>query len=426
MNITLSNEQETVVKAVSQWFSDPFKQVFYLGGLAGTGKSTLIGPIVESLGLNLEQIAIVAPTAMAAKVVRKKLKSWGIPTGSSTIHKAIYQPRLTKPEVIEMELARAMVQLSQTPDNKHTQARVKLLETNLERAYDIHDIKFRLNPDSTIANVKLIIVDESSMVGVEVAEDLKSFDIPILAIGDPGQLQPVGDKPGLCIGRPDGLLSEIHRQAKENPIILYSHLVRSGRNMPYGDYGALKIIRPEEDHFTCAENRDAQIIVGMNRTRWEITSVLRRMAGITQDTPQHGEPLIIKKNSREHPDLVNGTFVTSTKDHPSLLKGRPNVVLSVRDEDSGAPYTLTCYQGLLEEHTERLKGYASAIKKDAFKSRMKGHHIDFGWVMTCHSAQGSQWRSVIVHDESRVFREDAINWQYTAATRAEEELIVVR
>jgi len=425
MSITLSTEQNKAVNSVAEWFSDPFKQSFYLGGLAGTGKSTLISPIVEKLGLNLEQIAIVAPTAMAAKVVRRKLNGWGIQTGASTIHKAIYQPRLTKPEVIEMELARAQVQLSATPGNKYAQARVKLLETNLERAYDINDIKFRLNPDSTIVNTKLIIVDESSMVGKEVAEDLKSFDIPILAIGDPGQLQPVGDVPGLCIGRPDALLTEIHRQAQDNPIILYSHLVRTGQTMPYGDYGALKIIRPSEDHYTCAPDRDAQIIVGMNRTRWEITSVLRRMAGFESSAPQQGEPLIVCKNSREHTDLVNGTFLTSTRDHAELESGRSCVVISAKDEDD-APFTLKTYQGLFEEHEHREKNFSSASKKEAFKARMKLHHLDFGWVMTCHKAQGSQWRSVIVHDESRVFKDDALNWMYTAATRAEEELIVVR
>jgi exodeoxyribonuclease-5 len=425
MSITLSLEQDKVVKSVKQWFDDPFKQVFYLGGLAGTGKSTLIGPIVDMLGLNLEQIAIVAPTAMAAKVVRKKLAAWGIPTGTSTIHKAIYQPRLTKPEVIEMDLARAKMQLIANPANTFVENRVKLLETNLERAYDINDIKFRLNPDSTIVNVKLIIVDESSMVGTEIAEDLKSFDIPVLAIGDPGQLKPIGDTPGLCIGAPDGLLTEIHRQAQDNPIILYSHLVRAGKSMDYGDYGALKIIRARDDHYTCAPDREAQIIVGMNRTRWEITSVLRRMRGIESSAPQEGEPLIVRKNSREHPDLVNGTFLTSTRNHADLEPGRAQVMISTKDED-GRPYQLNSYQGLFEEHLHREKNFSTASKKDAFKARMKIHQLDFGWVMTCHAAQGSQWRSVIVHDESRVFKEDAANWMYTAATRAEDELIVVR
>lgn len=425
MSISLSLEQDRAVNSVRGWFNDPFKQVFYLGGLAGTGKSTLISPIIESVNLNLEQIAIIAPTAMAAKVVRNKLRGWGVEAPSSTIHKAIYQPRLTKPEIIEMDLARAMSALSAHPGSKLYQARVKLLETNLERAYDINDIKFRLNPDAGIMNTKLIIVDESSMVGTEIAEDLKSFDIPILAIGDPGQLKPIGDSPGLCIGTPDALLTEIHRQAQDNPIILYSHLVRSGKTMDYGDYGALKIIRERDDHYTCAEDREAQIIVGMNRTRWDITSVLRRMKGITSDAPQDGEPLIVCKNSREHPDLVNGTFLTSTRDHADLEDGRATFVLKAKDEED-QPYNLTCYQGMFEEHVHREKNYSSASKKDAFKARQKQHHVDFGWVMTCHKAQGSQWPKVIVHDESRVFREDAVNWLYTSVTRAEEELIVVR
>ena len=425
MSISLTSEQDAALLEIRNWYQNQHKQVFQLAGLAGTGKSTLISPVIEHLGLDLDQITIIAPTAMAAKVVKKKLLGWGVTAGTSTIHKAIYQPRLTKPEMIEMDLGRAMAQLSATPDNRVLQSRVKLLETNLERAYDINDIKFRLNPDAAIMNSKLIIVDESSMVGTEIAEDLKSFDVPILAIGDPGQLRPIGDSPGLCIGKPDAMLNEIHRQAQDNPIILYSHLVRRGETMPYGDYGALKIIRKDDDHYTCAEDRTAQIIVGMNKTRWEITNVLRRMAGITSNAPQMGEPLIMAKNSRDHTDLVNGTFLTSERDHNELESGRASVILSVKD-DNGAPYRLTCYQGILEEHERREKQYASASKKDAFKARMKQHHVDFGWVMTAHKAQGSSWPSVIVHDESWAFRDDAKNWHYTAATRAENELIVVR
>jgi exodeoxyribonuclease-5 len=75
------------------------------------------------------------------------------------------------------------------------------------------------------------------------------------------------------------------------------------------------------------------------------------------------------------------------------------------------------YQGLFEEHLSKVKGAATASKSSAFRSRITDNHVDFGWVITCHKSQGSQWDEVIVHDESGVFREDADKWLYTAVTR---------
>ncbi len=423
--ISLSPQQDDALKSVVHWFNDPFKQVFYLGGLAGTGKSTLISPLIESLGLNLEQIEIVAPTGMAAKVVRQKLKGWGVDATTSTIHKAIYQPLMSKPERIAEDIRKQEAMLRLSPGNKILIDRIKLLETNFERACQVNDIRFQMNPETNVIGKRLIVVDESSMVGQEIADDLKSLDIPILAIGDPGQLRPVGDNPGLCIGKPDAMLTEIHRQAADNPIILYSHLVRSGKEMDYGDYGALKIVRPGDDHFTCDPDREAQIIVGMNRTRWDITSLLRQMNGFTSSAPQTGEPLIVCKNSKNHTELVNGTLLKSKIDHPELENGRSSLYITATDEDDKT-FKLHCTQSILEENLGRAKGHSTASPRETFRSRKEYHHVDFGWVLTCHKAQGSQWSKVIVHDESRAFKEDAINWLYTAATRAADELVVVR
>lgn len=423
--ITLTNQQDEAVSSIKGWYRDLDKPVFYLGGLAGTGKSTLISPIIDALNLNLDDIALIAPTGMAAQVVRDKLAKWDVHTNTSTIHKAIYQPKPSKPDIILKQIAAIKAKLALSPANHYLLAQLQVLETNLERAYDVHDLRFALNPEASIMSKKLIIVDESSMVGMDVAEDLKSFDVPIVAIGDPGQLRPVGDSPGLCVGKADYLLTEIHRQAQDNPIISYSHLVRRGVQMPHGDYGKLKIIRPGDDHFTCAPDREAQIIVGMNKTRWEITRVLRLMNGYETDAPQIGEPLMICKNSREHTSLVNGTLVTSTANHPELERGRAATHINIKDMD-GKSYKLKCFQGVLEENTAQLKGYSSAEKGIAYRARKDLEHIDFGWVLTCHKAQGSSWKQVIVHDESRVFQEDATNWLYTAATRAEDELVVVR
>ena len=429
MSFNLSEQQDEAVFKIREWYADPDrKQVFWLAGLAGTGKSYLIAPIIDALGIDPSQIALVGPTAMAAKVVRQKLEKAGLVADTSTIHSAIYQVKPLKAEVLEAALQSAQTDLGRDPGNKVLAAKVRMIETNLDRAYDLNDVQFRLNPDSTVTNCRLIIVDESSMVGKLIADDLRAFGIPILAIGDHGQLQPVEDDPGLCIGKPDYALTEIHRQAADNPIILYAHLLRQGEQMPFGDYGPLKIIRPRQDDYTLDPARTAQVICGMNKTRWDLTASLRRLNGFEGPTPQHGEPLIICRNSRTIPSLINGAHCKSLEDHADLTSGRGYFSMKLQDEQ-GAAHRIKAYQGIFEEHLERVKGASSLAalsKKANFQARKVSHHVDFGWVMTCHKAQGSGWPSVIVHDEGAVFREEVWNWRYTAATRAENELIVIR
>jgi exodeoxyribonuclease-5 len=423
--ITLSNQQETAISLIKNWYDEKPKQVFDLAGLAGTGKSVLIAAAVDALNIPLESIAFLAPTGMAAKVMRAKLTEWDIDAVTSTIHKAMYVPRQSKPEEIEAELVKCRSILLMAPSNGHIRAKMKILEENLERAYNVNDLRFRMNPDSVLGQCKLIIIDEGSMVGNEIACDVKSWGVPILAVGDEGQLKPIGDTPGFCLGKPDAVLTEIHRQAKDNPIIAYSHLVRHGKSMPYGDYGALKIIHPDEDVFTCDMENPHQIIVGMNKTRWDITGILRKLKGITSAAPQKDEPLIICKNSKKHPDLVNGTLMTSTTNHDELVKGNALMTIKAKDDD-GNNYNLKSVQCLFEENQRGEKGYSSVTAKENYRAKKEYEHVDFGWVLTCHKAQGSQWKRVIVHDESFAFKEDRINWLYTAATRAADELVVVK
>jgi exodeoxyribonuclease-5 len=83
------------------------------------------------------------------------------------------------------------------------------------------------------------------------------------------------------------------------------------------------------------------------------------------------------------------------------------------------------YQGLFEEHVKREKNFATAAKPSAYRARINDNHVDFGWAITCHKSQGSQWDDVVVHDESGSFREAADQWLYTAITRAAERLVIV-
>ncbi len=203
----LSPQQSSAVKKAGDWFKNdsPVKQVFTLEGFAGTGKSTILPDIIAATGLQPHEIAFCAPTGKAAKVMGEKLRAQGINRLPSTIHSLIYTPKPQKAETLERELQEAKDEYveikagSRAAPSGDTRAylieldkKIAILTKDLDRAYNLDDLRFTLNFDSILVKeaIKLIVCDEASMVGEEVAEDLMQFEVPILAMGDPGQLPP--------------------------------------------------------------------------------------------------------------------------------------------------------------------------------------------------------------------------------------------
>lgn len=440
--VTLSPQQESAVRGFQKWHEEvasPFKRAgtddiapFWLQeGFAGTGKSTILPFFIEACGLKVEtDVAFLAPTGKAAKVMTAKLRDQGINKQATTIHRAIYKPKGLKHVAIESQI-KQIKELIETvgPAEKIELGRhLKILYKDLDRAYDRHAPSFQLDPAApAVRGVQLVVVDEASMVGEHIADDLLSFGTPILAIGDSGQLQPVGDTPGFMIREPDNRLTEIHRQALESPIIRASKDVREGRSLQYGSHGggALRVLRRNEDDVTFDQNRDVQIIVGKNATRHRMTRKLREACGLYAAGPSVGEVMIVTRNSQKHPNLVNGTMLMITSDTGELHSGDVTCRIYATDEDK-MPYALTAIQGILEENYLGAKTWTAS--KGSVINAMgdkECHLIDWGYVITGHKSQGSQWRDVCVHDESSVFREQEKEWLYTCITRASETLTVV-
>lgn len=444
----LSEEQAKAARRVVKWWNEESESdpVCEFAGFAGTGKSTVLPFIIDDMGVQASDIAFMAPTGKAAKVMGTKLRAQGYDgVYPTTVHSAIYQPKPAKAEVLEKELAalkldRSLIISGDHPDYptpsdkaealaqvKVIDKKIEIIAKDLDRAYDTDAPKFQLNPESKLVtgNIKLIVIDEGSMVGTSMAEDLLSFGIPILVMGDPGQLPPVGEDPGFDLHQAKVMLIEIHRQAADNPVIHIATLIRRGERPELGDYGdGVQVIRRRDDKYTLDLDRDAQVIVGTNKTRWKMTARMRKAGGFDGLSPQEGEPLIICKNSRQHPILVNGTPVYSAINHDDLDDGESRFLIDVFDED-GKRFKMFAYQGLFEEHAGKVKGYATAPKGVAYRSRITDNHVDFGWAITCHKSQGSQWDEVIVHDESAVFKQDADKWLYTAVTRTAGGLILI-
>jgi len=442
--------QADAVRKVSRWFGDRSKPFFYLAGYAGTGKSTILPDIIDQCGLTPSQVAFCAPTGKAAKVMMQKFKAQGWDVTATTIHKLIYRKPGEAAERIRQEVAACHAEVAQlsadlmrlracdpTPVDEIAtkEARLKEVEAAETKASAklrkaLNDRKsgltFEFNEESMVRSKRLVVVDEASMVGIDIANDLLSFGIPVLAIGDPGQLPPVSEKPGFTQHTPDFFLTEIHRQAADNPIIWLSAQVRQGNRVQHGEYGGLvKIIPRKADNVTTDLTRDLQVICGTHKTRWALTAKIRRALGYAAfSAPQANEPILITRNSRQHPALVNGSIVTCMESVTPLVEGEESFPIKVIDEED-VEYALTLLQAPFEEHVFQRLNAATIADHKLWDARKKYQHADFGWVLTCHKSQGSQWDEVVVHDESRSFRDDADRWLYTAVTRAAERLTVV-
>jgi exodeoxyribonuclease-5 len=383
---------------VARWKSDRNQPFFLLGGYAGTGKSTL----AKHFASNIDgKVFYAAFTGKAAHVLRKH----GIES-ASTIHQLIYTPRdKCDQKLHDLRAARGRLALQKPVDEKalaELDRAIMLEQTNLRRP------DFFLNTDSPLQSAALLVIDEYSMVDEQMGRDLLSFRCPILALGDPGQLPPVQGR-RFFSGTPDMMLTEIHRQAAENPIIRLSKDVREGRRLVPGVYGTSRVltmakISPSNlnDMMVGAD----QILVGTNRTRHSYNKVMRQLKGIESPYPVVGDKLVCLRNNHLE-GLLNGQTWTVIK-----AARKKDILLTLKDEDGARVSCLA--------HSTHFDGDPDALSPTERKS---ANEFDYGYALTVHKSQGSQWDKVVLVDEWR--GSNRVQWLYTGITRAAESLTVL-
>lgn len=413
-----SPQQEQGLKKVSRWLGDPSgQQLFRLFGYAGTGKTTLAKHLAEGVG---GEVLFAAFTGKATSV----LKASGAPN-AQTLHSLIYNPKERSRErlrELEEELERWQMMLMEDrvegpldhrddprklENIQHCQMQIKAEKDNAKRP------AFSLNLESKLKEASLLVVDECSMVGEDMAMDIMSFNVPVLVLGDPAQLPPVKGTGYFTDAKPDVMLTEIHRQARDNPIIEMATRVRNGEGLPPGSYGDSQVISRATPELALEAN---QVIVGKNATRTAINRRMRELLGFKGSPfPLSGEKLVCLRNDREL-GLLNGTLHTSMADSEEL-GGYVN--LRIRPEDYPEAEAV-----LVPAHLEHFNGDPEQI---GYWDRRNAQEFTFGYALTCHKAQGSQWGNVLIIDESRVFRQRDVQqkWLYTAITRAAERVTVV-
>lgn len=416
-DVTLTKEQEEAKNLICDWFLHSDCQVFVLGGYAGTGKTFLVNHVVTKV-LNLAagvEAAFVSPTGKAASVLIQQ------GTVATTVHGLIYT--IEKEEMVLNEQGEVV-------------SRGQLI------------FRRREGIDSKI---KLIVIDETSMINEEMLADLLSFKVKCLFCGDDAQLPPVN---GVCplLATPSFTLKEIVRQAKDNPIVHIATMAREGRTIPYGTYGDKVVVLPKY-RLSGAERKRLmlkadQIICGTNKTRFELNREMREYLGVqpTEDMPIDGEKLICTYNNWEKAldneekfHLVNGIIGVGRDfkegiDGLCMMDFTPDFLNeSVRVPFDTAIFTDGAYLHGYNERAVILEdGTAVHEMNKAVLRRVKAVsdepicRFEFAYAITCHKAQGSEFNFVIVFDESWAFREEKNKWLYTAITRAKDKLLIVR
>ena len=276
-------------------------------------------------------------------------------------------------------------------------------------------------------NFKLIVCDEASMMPQEMIDLLLSHGVYVLFLGDPEQLEPIEGEQTI-LDNPHVFLTEITRQALDNPIIKMSMDVREGKPFVYGGDKKCRVIPKNKVTNGLLLGADI-IIVGKNITRHKINEYVRQLKWGDKYTqnPIDGDRCICLKNKWDELG-ANGTPLTN---------GQLGVLKNIRIQDMPPYGTILIadflsddgglYKDLMMDYKLMLTGKPT-INSDNWKQFAKWPKLfefAYGYAITCHKAQSSEFDRVIVYDEAFGDEIQKKRWRYSSVTRASKQLVVV-
>ena len=364
-----------------------------IAGYAGTGKSTLINFIIAALEVNPEdEVAYITFTGKASEVLREK----GCPN-AMTAHKLLYYSK-------------------QMPNGKFF---------------------YRPRP-SLEKDYKVIVVDEVSMLPKDMWDLLLTHGIYVIACGDPFQIPPIDkNQDNGILNNPHIFLDEVMRQAKESDIICLSMDIREGKK-----------INPFKGNDTQVFNKKDlcdgmyfwadQILVSTNKSRHDINSYIRDDLGRGFE-PEINDKVICLRNcwdtlsEKQCDPLINGSIGTISAMHTESID------YIIMGQKVTAPVLVTDlitsndeYKNLHIEYTALTTGEKFFNPRQEYIIRKNKQNpelpieFNFGYAITGHRAQGSQWNKVLVLEETFPFdRIEHARWLYTTVTRAAEKLTLI-
>ena len=391
----LTKKQEEGLKIALDRYRNNEKYVV-IGGYAGTGKSTLVKFIIEALDVEPSKVAYATFTGKAAEVLRKKGNA-----NAMTLHRLLYDS-IPKP------------------------GGGFIRKPKLQLDYNV------------------IVVDEVSMVPKSMIDMLLHHRVYIIFLGDPFQLPQI-DKNEIhtLLDNPHIFLDQVMRQAAESEIIQLTMKIRNGEKIDFMN-GKEVIIAPRASlvtgHLTWAD----QIICATNASRISLNNQMREILGYS-GLPQDGEKMICLRNYWEDfsedgsSSLVNGMTgiiknpFESFRMAPMYVKMKNHKMDIIKGDfisDDGKTFnSVEMDKGMIttgEFSLDWRETYALGKLKNKIGDIIP-REFTFGYAITCHKSQGSEWDKVLVIEENFPFdKKEHARWLYTACTRASEKLVLVR
>lgn len=397
MKIVLTSQQQKFHDNIIDWIHErnnlKFNEKYIVGsGFAGTGKTTILGEILDSLdGLGLT-VSCASYTGKASQVLKSKI------TGHKkeycgTIHGLIYRPKVDK----DGKLLGFVRRTSLTSD--------------------------------------VIIIDECSMINKNIFKDLIKYRKPIIFIGDDAQLPPVGGEEFDIFKNTIVKLTEIHRQAEHSPIIKMSMIVRNEGKLKMGIYGkncarfSWKENKTQQALYNYDLVQDNIVLCGTNRTRIILNQLIRDNLGFKKNDPMKKEKIVCLVNNHKL-GIMNGNVgeiesIKFFKDYAYIISLKSDCSFCNTDHFVYKPGFNEVAQ---KKYFDFLRESKYKIKKDLQKEFFdKLDLFDFGYAISVHKSQGSTFENVILINERNYYQtdNDYCRWLYTGITRASKKLLIV-
>lgn len=413
----LSIDQINAKKTILDWIHSSRRSSYLtLGGYAGTGKSSLIAEVRKELPPRW-RVAFCAFTGKAASVMKGKLIDVNAITDNDyigTIHSLCYMVR-------------------EDPETK-----MKVFERKSYIDYD------------------LIVVDEASMVNQELFNDLRYYGIPMLFVGDHGQLPPISTDDFNLMDNPQIRLEEVHRFGPNSALLDLSIMARNGEDIPFKVFDE-KVAKVNErdplvNDFIINHLRDFSngvCLCGTNNTRVDINQLIRMNSGIIEDIgdkiPRVGDRVVCLKNNRSLVDpIYNGMLgkitsigtvdrmddvysLSAEMDEGFVYKGFVN-----QEPFGQMKYSFDGKEFITLKELMQMKSYITIAERKIMRSKAGKKKIyfdsfDFGYCLTVHKSQGSEWGNVLLFEEALGRWDDDYKrkWMYTAITRSNDRLLII-
>ncbi|MBA1345967.1 AAA family ATPase [Rhizobium sp. WYCCWR 11146] len=454
-SIVLSMDQKAAIAKAKAWFvkGRETQQVFRLFGYAGTGKSTVQQALLQELNVDPSEVLFLAPTGKAASVLISKGHD------AKTIHKALYTQTGEDDSVYEaLEREALSIRAKLTAISLENRSaylrRLAAVEAQMNDSSSRPKPQFSFRGTTAIGSgVKIVIIDECSMIRNDTYSDLLSLELPIMLVGDPGQLPAVeGSNPPPSLvtdtHEADVMLENVVRQHGNSSILELATIVRRGEIPEFGESKRDGEHVVYKDARGCRGNIEKifekagveypeyfdQIICGRNVTRFAINDYMKRRHGIRHIFPvgERVEKLIVYRNIfiDEH-FIANGAEIRVEEDRTREGEIKP---YSRDDRSIDHPVTITSLDGKpvriggaslwklpFEGHAEFEA--RERVEKNAAAPLV---YAQWSWAITAHKSQGSEWGRVCVFDESDVFRDHRSRWLYSAVTRSSRDLLMIK